>query len=332
MPQDFFKTRLAQGRAVLAPMAGYTDAPFRKLCREFGSAWAVTEMVSAKALVLGNQRGIEIGEPYPGEPDLVIQIFGSNPELVAEAGRMLSDRYQPAALDLNMGCPVKKIINRGSGAQLMRKPELAASIIRSLSQAVALPISAKLRLGFDHINAQEVALALAEAGASALAIHGRTATQKYSGEANWEAIREIAEAVAVPVIGSGDAVSKTQFDLYQSWGLGVMVGRASLGKPWIFQELRGGSALAAKDIVLIGYRHSVMHCDWYGTKDLRAMRSQLLKYFQDISSADVPREQILKVNTPDDLAELILKYFAFDPRLELDASQQKLKAAQGLRM
>ena len=156
---NFYTRKLAEGRAALAPMAGYSDAPFRQLCRRFGSGWAVTEMVSAAALVLGQQRGVDIGAPYPGEPDLVIQVFGGDPEIVAAGGRMLFDSYRPAALDINMGCPVKKITGKSCGSRLMQDPERAAAIVGALTAAVPVPVSAKLRLGFDSVNALEVALA-----------------------------------------------------------------------------------------------------------------------------------------------------------------------------
>ena len=182
-------------------MAGFTDAPFRQLCRGYGSAWAVTEMVSAKALVQGDLQGIEIGKPYPGEPDLVIQVFGGEPEIVAAGGRILYDTYQPVALDINMGCPVKKVTGKSCGSKLMQDPGRAAEIVRQLSAAVPIPVSAKMRLGFDEVNAKEVALALQEAGAALVTVHGRTAAQKYSGEADWEKIGEVAGGAAYPCGG-----------------------------------------------------------------------------------------------------------------------------------
>lgn len=143
---DFFTRRLARGGAVLAPMAGFTDAPFRRLCRAYGSAWAVTEMVSARALALGHERGIEIGAPYPGEPDLVIQLFAADPDEAAVAARRLAERYRPSAFDLAMGCPARKVVNKGCGVEPMGRPELAASIVRAVREAVGLPVSAKMRL------------------------------------------------------------------------------------------------------------------------------------------------------------------------------------------
>lgn len=303
--------RLAEGRAVLAPMAGFTDAPFRKLCREFGSAWAVTEMVSAKALVHGDGRGIEIGEPYPGEPDLVIQLFAADPALAAEAAVTLQQRYRPVALDLNMGCPVKKIVNKGCGAQLMRDPEAAAAIVRAMVDSVPVPISVKMRLGVERVNALEVATAVVEAGCSLVAIHGRTAQQKYSGEADWDSIAEVAERLPVPVLGSGDVARREQFDRYRARGLGVMVARGSLGRPWIFAELRGEPAPDLAGVARLAYRHARLHLDWYGEEaGLRALRGQLARYF---AAAPELRASLVRIDRLEELVTLLRDALGIDP-------------------
>ncbi len=325
---NFYQKRSSAGGAVLAPMAGYTDAPFRKLCREFGSLWAVTEMVSAKALVSGDLRGIDIGEPYPGEPGLVIQVFGGEPEVVAQGGRILFDKYRPAALDINMGCPVKKVTGKSCGSKLLQDPARAAAIVKSLREAVPVPVSAKMRLGYDRVNAVEVARGLEEAGAALIAVHGRTAAQKYAGEADWEAIREVAEAVKVPVVGSGDVRTKEQFDRYRSWGLGVMIGRASHGRPWIFAELRGEAPPTPLEIARLAYRHSAMNCDWYGEpRAMLPMRSQLLKYFAGFSAFAEMRPDIIRLTTLADLHLLILKHLGVDPLEGVAPSSLSLKAA-----
>lgn len=302
MSTDFYTRKLAQGGAALAPMAGFSDAPFRRLCRRFGSAWAVTEMVSAKALVQGNLQGLEIGAPYEGEPDLVIQVFGGEPEIVAAGGRILYERYQPAALDLNMGCPVKKVTGKSCGSKLMRDPERAAEIVRQLRRAVPVPVSAKLRLGFERVNALEVALALQEAGAALLTIHGRTAAQKYTGEADWDAITEVSERLAVPVVGSGDVTSRAQFENYQARGLGVMVGRGAVGRPWIFSEFRGEPPPPLPDVGALMLEHARAMCSWYGSEyALLKMRGHLVRYAQHFTDAEVLRNALVKVTT---LAEL----------------------------
>ncbi|MDQ3460890.1 MAG: tRNA-dihydrouridine synthase family protein [Deinococcota bacterium] len=329
--KSFYQRRLAEGRAVLAPMAGYTDAPFRKLCRDFGSAWAVTEMVSARALVSGDLRGIEIGEPYRGEPELVIQVFGGEPEVVAAGGFILWDKYRPDALDVNMGCPVKKVTGKSCGAKLMQDPARAAEIVRQLCAAVPVPVSAKMRLGFDRVNAAEVAKGLEEAGAAALAVHGRTAAQKYGGEADWERVAEVAAAVRIPVIGSGDVTSRAQFERYLSWGLGVMVGRGSLGRPWIFAELRGERPPGMAEVARLAYRHCAMSCSWARgdgeRRAMTAMRGQLLKYFAPFETFARMRPDLAGVETLEALRLLVKTHLGLDPAEGLAEPALKLRAA-----
>ena len=315
MSGTFFRDRLAGGGAVLAPMAGFTDAPFRKLCREFGSAWAVTEMVSAKALVLGNQRGIDIGEPYPGEPDLVIQLFAADPDQAAAASAMLAQRYRPAALDLNMGCPVKKIVNRGCGVELMADPRRAAAVVAAMRASVAVPVSAKMRLGIDRFEALEVAVAVEEAGASAIAVHGRTAGQKYDGKADWDRISEVAAAVTVPVLGSGDVASAAAYRRYRARGLGVMVARASLGRPWIFAELLGGDPPGVVEVARLAYRHAKLNSDWYGEQHgIRTLRGQLGRYFATTELAETLRPRLVRVDTLGELVDVLNGALGIDVR------------------
>jgi nifR3 family TIM-barrel protein len=304
--KSFFADRLARGGAVLAPMAGFTDAPFRKLCREHGSAWAVTEMVSAKALILGNRRGIEIGEPYPGEPDLVIQLFAADPDLAGEAAAVLAERYRPAALDLNMGCPVKKIVNRGCGVELMGDPARAAKIVAAMVASVDVPVSVKMRLGIDRFVAREVAQAVVDAGASAVAVHGRTGAQKYRGEADWQRIFEVADAVSVPVLGSGDVGDIASYRRYRTAGLGVMVARASLGRPWLFAELLGGRAPGLLERGRLAYRHAHLNGDWYGeAHGMRSLRGQLGRYFAGTPLQAELRPHLVRVSTLDELRGLL---------------------------
>lgn len=322
--ENFYTRKLAGGRAVLAPMAGYTDAPFRRLCRRFGSGWAVTEMVSAQGLVSGNLRGVEIGAPYPGEPDLVIQVFGGEPDVVAAGGRILFERYRPEALDLNMGCPVKKVTGRSCGSRLMQDPARAGAIVRELSAAVPVPVSAKMRLGFDRVNALEVALALQEAGASLLTIHGRTAAQKYSGEADWEAIAEVAAQLRVPVVGSGDVTRRAQIEHYRALGLGVMIGRGALGRPWIFAQMRGEAEPSAAQKVALLLEHARLARDWYGSEHaIVKLRGQLLRYAEGLLELADFRSAFREVTTLGGL-EALLQPHADTPH---DARQLELATA-----
>ena len=323
---NFYQERLEQRRAILAPMAGFTDAPFRKLCRDYGSAWAVTEMVSAKALVQGDMQGIDIGKPYPGEPDLVIQVFGGEPEIVAAGGHILYDTYQPVALDINMGCPVKKVTGRSCGSKLMLDPGRAADIVRHLVAAVPVPVSAKMRLGYDKVNAKEVALALQEAGASLVTVHGRTAAQKYSGEADWEKIGEVAGGLRIPVVGSGDVQSRAQVERYQAQGLGVMIGRGALGRPWIFAELRGAASPSFEERARTAYKHAEMFCGWHShERGVVPFRGQLIRYFATFPKADALRKEVVKLESLEDLATFIAQHVGVEV---LQESQHEVEVGQ----
>ena len=315
LADNFYTRKLAQGGAVLAPMAGFTDAPFRLLCREFGSAWAVTEMVSAKALVMGDLQGIEIGEPYVNEPDLVIQVFGGEPEIVADGARILFERYQPQALDLNMGCPVKKVTGKSCGSKLMLDPQRAAEIIAAMVKSVPVPVSAKLRLGYDRHNVTEVALALQEAGVSLIAVHGRTAAQKYSGDADWDSIMRLQAQLRIPVVGSGDVASKAQYDTYRQHNLGIMIARAALGRPWLFAEVTGNPVPDVRTRLATAYRHAVLHCNWYDARTLerenhaiKSLRSQFIAYFKPFGR----RADAVKLGSLQDLRTLISSIESID--------------------
>ena len=306
-----FATLLAAGGAVLAPMAGYTDAPFRRLARHYGAAWAVSEMVSARALALGDDAGLAISAPHPGERDVVLQVFAADPAEAAAAARRLFAAFAPAALDLNMGCPVRKVVQRGCGVELMRDPGRAAAIVGAIGAAVPVPVTAKTRLGLDRVAAREVVAAVVEAGAAAVAIHGRTAAQKYAGEADWDAIAEVAASVDVPVIGSGDVADARAYRRARARGLGVMVARAALGRPWVFRELLGGAAPTPEEVVAVSWRHARDHVAWYGgERALPRLRGQLAAYAERLG---VGRGPFVRIGTLDDLADAWRKGIGIDP-------------------
>lgn len=312
MSEDNFYTRqLKQKRAILAPMASYTDAPFRYLSKRYGSAWAVTEMVSAKALVNGNLQGIEIAAPYKAETDLVIQLYGREPELMAEAGQILFEKYQPKAIDINMGCPVKKIVSKGMGSSLMQEPELAAKIVSSLSNKINIPISLKMRLAYKETTAGDIIQKLVDAGASLIAIHARTSEQKYTGQADWQEIIKLSKLVKIPVVGSGDITTQEQFETYSKQGLGVMIARASLGKPWIFASLRGAPEPTEKEIIEVCFEHAVLHCTWYqniGLSEKHSMqrfRSKLMTYLSFLEN----KTELRYIEGLKDLEDFLNKNF-----------------------
>ncbi len=223
-----------------APLAGVTDAPYRRLCRRFGAALVYSEMVSAKGLYYGDKKTEQLLYTYEDEGPTAYQIFGSEPEIMAYAAGELEGRDN-VMLDVNMGCPVPKVVKNGEGSALMKNPDLIYDIVKAMTDATSKPVTVKLRAGFDSdsVNAPEAAKAAEAAGASAVAVHGRTREQYYSGKADWNVIGDVKKAVKIPVIGNGDVTDgKSALAMMNTTGCDfVMVGRAAMGKPWIFSEL-----------------------------------------------------------------------------------------------
>ena len=237
-------------KLALAPMAGVTDAAFRELCASLGAGLTCTELVSSKALCYQDKKSRTLLAPFPGEHPMQAQIFGSDPACMAEAAQIAIEASGADILDINMGCPVGKVVNNGDGSALMRDPEKAARIAEAVVRAVNVPVTVKMRRGWDKgsVNAPELAVLLEAAGVAAVTVHGRTRVQMYGGQADWTTIREVKRAVKIPVIANGDVFSAADaVKILQFTGAdAAMIGRGCFGNPWLFQQAK--AALAGEPV------------------------------------------------------------------------------------
>lgn len=297
------------GDLFLAPLAGVTSAPFRLICRELGAAFSYTELISADGLVRGRGESrlntFRLLQSFPGERPFAVQLFGSDPAVLAEAARIVS-ALDADVVDLNFGCPDRKVVARGAGAALMRDLPKAGEVFRAVRQATPLPLTVKMRSGWDRdsINAPELARAAEAEGLDAVAVHARTGKQGFQGSADWKVIRQVVEAVNIPVIGNGDVATSDDVKRMreQTGCAAVMIGRAVRGNPWIFRILQGGPEPTLKERRQTALRHLQMLEDLWGPDQaVREMRLHLAWYSKGLPAATAIRRRI---NSLKDIAAL----------------------------
>ena len=301
---------------VLAPMAGVTDLPFRLLCKEQGCGLLYSEMVSAKAIMYNNKNTDALLEVHEGENPISIQLFGNDPHIMSEMAKRIEDRPFDI-FDINMGCPVPKIVNNGEGSALMKDPLLIGKIVEAMANAVKKPVTIKIRAGFDenNLNAPDIAYIAQESGAACVAIHGRTREQYYSGKANWDIIRQAKEKVSIPVIGNGGIGSiEDVIAIREQTGCdGVMIGRGARGNPWIFSRtthfFKTGEILpppTLEDIKKMMLRHIELIIKYKGEYiGVREMRKHVAWYTTGLPHSAKLRDAVNQIEDTDSLTELI---------------------------
>ncbi len=299
-----------EGTRVLAPIAGYTDSPCRRISRRHGAALVFTELISVEGIVRRNANTFSLMKFTDEERPIGIQLFGKDPAMMAEAARVVDGELHPDCIDINMGCCAQKVCAHGSGAALLRDPGLVASIAGSVVKGSSVPVSAKIRIGWDEgsRNFRDVVRALEDSGVSFITVHGRTKNQKYTGRADWEAIAEISSFARVPIIGNGDIATAAEADerLRVSGCAAVMVGRGAIGNPWIFS----GRTPDARELVDQMKEHVDLMLDQYGGYGLVLARKHMVKYIHGMRGASAARERLVRATDRAELIDILEAFVA----------------------
>lgn len=310
---------LLPNNIILAPMAGVSDLPFRLLCQRQGAGMVCMEMISAKAILYGNKNTDSLLEIHPDERNVSLQLFGNDPKIMSEIAKRIEERPF-SFLDINMGCPVPKIVNNHEGSYLMKEPELVYDIVRSISEAISKPVTVKIRKGFDedHVNAPEIAKACEAAGAKAVAVHGRTREQFYSGKADWSIIKEVKDSVSIPVIGNGDIIDgESAARMLDETGCdAIMIGRGAEGNPFIFREInayldgREYIPPTKEEICETIIEHADLQLKYKGEYiGIREMRKHVSWYLKGFEGASAIRKSINEMNSMDELKAVVERVY-----------------------
>lgn len=298
----------------LSPMADMTDSAFCRVVKSMASPIVFREMVSSEAIVRGNDKTMGMAAIHDDERPLVQQIFGADPDTMAEAARIIDEKYHPEGIDINMGCPVYKLTSNFNGAALMKEPERATEMIKKMKAAISVPLSVKIRAGWEeHTECLEFSKIVEAAGADLITVHGRTKKQGYSGKSDWDMIAQMKKQVSIPVLANGDVFSEPLFfDALETTECdGVLIARGALGNPWIFKQIEERLAgktpteVTMKERIRVVKMHADLHAEQYGERGLVAFRKHLSWYFKGLPGAKQFREKLVRISTIDELRSIL---------------------------